>query len=67
MLDFALQEGDVAKYFCFQQLRVSVEGRYDFPLANLNDIISQTIGVEVRPVRFRDWVWRACGEAQMQP
>ncbi|KAJ4410315.1 hypothetical protein N0V82_009262 [Gnomoniopsis sp. IMI 355080] len=66
MLDFALQESDVAKYFCFQQLRVSVEGRYDFTRANLNETINQTAGLEVRPVRFRDWIWRACEEAQMQ-
>lgn len=66
VLDFAIQNGDVAKWFCFQQLRASVEGRYDFARANLNEMINQTAGIELRPVRFRDWIWRACEDAQMQ-
>lgn len=66
VLDFALQEGDFAKWFCFQQLRASVEGRYSFGQVNLNDIIEQTAGVQIRPVRFRDWIWRTCEEARLQ-
>lgn len=66
MIDFALQNGDVQKWSCFQQLRASVEGRYDFPRANLNDMVNQTAGVEVRPIRFRDWIWRSCEEARLQ-
>lgn len=66
MIDFALQNGDVSKWSCFQQLRASVEGRYDFPRANLNEMVNHTAGVEVRPIRFRDWIWRSCEEAQLQ-
>lgn len=66
LIDFALQNGDVQKWSRFQQLRASVEGRYDFAWANLNDMVNQTVGVEVRPIRFRDWIWRSCADAQLQ-
>ncbi|CAN8106506.1 unnamed protein product [Discula destructiva] len=65
-LDWAYANNDVPRWCYFQHLRASADGRYDFPRANLNELVEQTEGVEVRPESFRDWVRRICGEAQLR-
>ncbi|KAF3761078.1 NAD(P)-binding protein [Cryphonectria parasitica EP155] len=62
-LDYWL-EHDFNRWFYFQRLRATADGRYTFGRSNINDLIAQNGGVEVRPVRFRDWARRALAAPQ---
>ncbi|RGP69416.1 hypothetical protein FLONG3_7749 [Fusarium longipes] len=44
------EQGDYAKVMFYQQLRATVEGRYDFSQASLNDLVN------VQPQSFRQWL-----------
>ncbi|PSR89030.1 isoflavone reductase [Coniella lustricola] len=49
---------DFGRWYYFQRLRATAEGRYTFARANLNELVAQTSGLDVRPIRFRDWARR---------
>ncbi|KAL6922011.1 hypothetical protein FSST1_006037 [Fusarium sambucinum] len=50
------QEGDYAKYLFYRQLQATVEGRYDFSQASLNDLVNASSRVNVQPQSFRQWL-----------
>lgn len=57
-LDWSVGMGDADRWYYFQRLKATAEGRYNFGRANLNELVNQTDGVEVRPMGFREWAWR---------
>ncbi|KAJ4133563.1 hypothetical protein NW768_005149 [Fusarium equiseti] len=50
------QQGDYSKVVFYQQLKATVEGRYDFSQASLNDLINSSSRVNVQPQSFRQWL-----------
>ncbi|KAJ4028181.1 hypothetical protein NW752_000436 [Fusarium irregulare] len=50
------QQGDSSKVVFYQQLKATVEGRYDFSQATLNDLINASSRVNVQPQTFRQWL-----------
>ncbi|CAF3562863.1 unnamed protein product, partial [Fusarium graminearum] len=50
------QQGDYPKYLFYRQLQVTVEGRYDFSQASLNDLVNASSRVNVQPANFRQWL-----------
>lgn len=65
-LDWSVEHGDVNRWYYFQRLKATAEGRYNFGRANLNELVDQTDGVEVRPLRFREWARRAWAQHHQQ-
>lgn len=58
-LDYAVETGDINRWWYFQRLRATADGRYIFPRANLNELLSRHAdgGVTtIVPMRFVDWL-----------
>lgn len=49
---------DFGRWYYFQRLRSTADGRYTFVTADLNDLVNRTNGVDVRPESFRHWARR---------
>ncbi|KAH8880015.1 NAD(P)-binding protein [Thozetella sp. PMI_491] len=60
---FCSEIEDYNRYFYFERLIQTANGRYHFRHANLNDTVNQHDGVEVRPLRFRQWLEQVWGPA----
>ena len=59
-----MQQEDWNRWWYFQRLGAVANGRYHFRQANLNDAVAQSNAVDVRPMRFRDWLQQVWGPAQ---
>ncbi|KAF4982894.1 hypothetical protein FZEAL_1590 [Fusarium zealandicum] len=49
-------QGEYEKAFFYQRLAATVEGRYDFSQATLNDLVNASRYVNVQPRSFRQWL-----------
>ena len=63
-LDEYLQQEDWIRWWYFQRLGATANGRYHFRQPNLNEAVNESDAVDLRPVRFRDWLERVWGPAQ---
>jgi hypothetical protein len=54
--EFSREMQDWGRWRYYQRLLETANGRYFFRHPNLNEAIRQHDGVEVRPLRFRDWL-----------
>lgn len=66
-LDYAVETGDINRWWYFQRLRATADGRYVFARANLNELLDQTNGVIVAPPRFVDWLRQVYEQYELQP
>lgn len=66
-LDYAVETADINRWWYFQRLRATADGRYTFTRANLNDLINQTDGVTIAPMRFVHWLRQVYDQYQLQP
>ncbi len=57
-LTYYAQAEDWGRWYYFQRLVATANGRYHFRQANLNE------AVNLRPVRFREWLAQVWGPAQ---
>ncbi|KAK2615908.1 hypothetical protein N8I77_002630 [Diaporthe amygdali] len=65
-LNYSMNTNDWRRWFYFQQLLATADGRYNLGRPNLNDLINETPGVNVVPERFADWLRRTWGQSQPQ-
>lgn len=66
-LDYALDMGDINRWWYFQRLRATADGRYAFARANLNELLEQTGGVTIVPSRFVDWLRQVYEQFPLHP
>lgn len=66
-LDYAVDTGDINRWWYFQRLRATADGRYIFIRANLNELLGRTGGITIAPMRFVDWLRQVYEQCQMQP
>lgn len=66
-LDYAVDTGDINRWWYFQRLRATADGRYIFTRANLNELLGRAGGVTIAPMRFVDWLRQVYEQCQMQP
>lgn len=60
-ITYYTQLGDFDKVAYYQRLLATANGRYDFSKPNLNDIVSKSSKVHVRPVKFAAWLASVLG------
>lgn len=65
-LDYSFNTGNWQRWSYFQRLLATANGRYTFGRANLNEVIDASVGVDVIPERFVDWLRRVWGPPQPQ-
>lgn len=66
-LDYAVEMGDFDRWWYFQRLRATADGRYVFARANLNELLEQRGGVTIVPSRFVDWLRQVYEQFPLQP
>lgn len=66
-LDYSIGTSDWHRWFYFQQLLATADGRYLLGRPNLNELVDEAPGVSVVPERFADWLRRSWGQPQPQP
>ncbi|KAJ9156139.1 NAD(P)-binding protein [Pleurostoma richardsiae] len=62
-LEYQQQMGDWNRWYYFQRLIATANGRYNFRQANLNEAVNNSEHVDVRPLGFREWLEQAWGPA----
>lgn len=65
-LDYSFNTGNWQRWYYFQRLLATANGRYTFGRANLNEVIDASEGVDIIPERFVDWLGRVWGPPQPQ-
>ena len=65
-LEYCVNTGNLQRWYYFQRLLATANGRYTFGRANLNEVIIASEGVDVIPERFVDWLRRVWGQTQPQ-
>ncbi|KUI74392.1 hypothetical protein VM1G_10006 [Cytospora mali] len=69
-LNYLIPPDSWQRWYYFQRLLATANGRYTFGRANLNEVIDESEGVDVNPERFLDWlrrVWDTQPQSQIQP
>ncbi|KUI58435.1 hypothetical protein VP1G_05698 [Cytospora mali] len=69
-LNYLIPPDSWHRWYYFQRLLATANGRYTFGRANLNEVIDESEGVDVNPERFLDWlrrVWDTQPQPQIQP
>lgn len=57
------QCGDWARWYYFQRLLQTANGRYHVRQANLNELVNQCEATRVHPIKFATWLERVWGPA----
>ncbi|ROV92739.1 hypothetical protein VMCG_09035 [Cytospora schulzeri] len=63
-LEYFVNTGNWQRWYYFQRLLATADGRYTFGRANLNEVIDASDGVDIIPERFADWLRRVWGQVQ---
>lgn len=64
-LDYAFDTGDSTRWWYFQRLRATADGRYIFARANLEELLAQSGVATIVPLRFVDWLRQVCEQYQL--
>lgn len=65
-IHYPIDPSNWRRWFYFQQLLATADGRYALGRPNLNDLVDESPGVSVVPERFADWLRRSWGQPQPQ-
>lgn len=65
-IHYPIDTSNWRRWFYFQQLLATADGRYALGRPNLNELIDESPGVSVVPERFADWLRRSWGQPQPQ-